>query len=316
MKKQLTAILTSALLLCSLTACKDSAGGGQGDNSSQNDVSQCSSDLSNSSADNSSSENSSDKINGSAFDKDTLYVYGEVEIPTLSSSDVIDSKDKTIGQMLIETQTVGDYTLKLIGKNVYHGDELSDDCFYALELDVQVEKDGKLLKTEDDDNHYQHGLIGPAAPLEVFKVYSSRIGTYLDLYELEKPVIAMRYYMDESDLLVKEAVSFGIIIDDVTYFGFNTMADAQTCVTMPYDESRKQNNVPNPEDNWIGWWSLCSQDKFTTEDNHTLVDNELGIKYVFDMETALEVKTPEVNKNVGFITQPYTARILWETVKG
>lgn len=51
MKKQLTAILTSALLLCSLTACKDSAGGGQGDNSSQNDVSQCSSDLSNNSND-------------------------------------------------------------------------------------------------------------------------------------------------------------------------------------------------------------------------------------------------------------------------
>lgn len=61
---------------------------------------------------------------------------------------MIGSKDNTIGQMLIETQSVGDYTLKLIGKNVFHGNELADDCFYAFELEVQVEKDGKLLETE------------------------------------------------------------------------------------------------------------------------------------------------------------------------
>lgn len=154
-------------------------------------------------------------------------------------------------------------------------------------------------------------MIGPQAPLELFKVYTNRIGTYLDLYELEKPVIAMRYYMDEPDLAVTEAV----IIDDVTYFNFNTMAQAQTGVTMPYDESQTQNNVVNPEDNWIGWWSLCSQDKFTVEDNHTLVDGELGIKYVFDMETTLEVKTPDINEKVEFTSSGFKARILWDTVK-
>ncbi len=221
--------------------------------------------------------------------------------------------ERTIGNMLIETQTVGDYTLKLIGKDVYSYESDRDECFYAQELEVQVEKNGKTLETEERYNRYQHGLIGPTAPLEHFRIYKDRIGTYLDLYELEKPVIAMRYYMDSPDLLVKEAVSFGIIIDDVSYFCFNTLAQAQTCVTSPYESiTFQQPNIPNTEHRWIGWWSLCSQDKFTVEDNHTLVDNELGIKYVFDMKTPLELKSPEISPD-NFSNGPFC--ILWESVK-
>jgi len=215
--------------------------------------------------------------------------YGETEIPVVSdvSSDEIIAN--SIEKMVFETKTIGDYTVKLVGSHVYkRGDkEKFSDVICANQLHAYIEKDGKFIdKAElDVENFVSDTITDEADGANEYRLFKDKIGSYLSVYDLEYPVIALSFWFDDAinPRMVKNTVSFAAIKDDYLITQVEMLADVGTaaqnvkdiCDDYPYDSLRPNINS--------GFYStaLSSGEQLQIVNKTTLVDENAGIKFSF-----------------------------------
>lgn len=245
----------------------------------------------------SGSQTSSSESTISESKSDIPSVYGETEIPV--AADVYDATENgnSLEKMVFETHTIGDYTVKLVGKYVYKLDkEGCSNAVFANSLEVYTEKDGKLLETGDNANSasYKSTLINTYTGAHEFVVREDKIGSYLDVYDLEYPVISMRYYFDEviNPRVIKQLTDFAVIKDDTLFGCYALNAQAGTGAKYYSPEIYGGENysfpynsyAPNTKDE-ICKSALFAADKFRIADKSTLFDDEAGIKFTFDFDS-------------------------------
>lgn len=308
MKKQIAAILTAALVLCSFVGCSE--GGLEnhpGTSGSVNDGSSSSSE--NTSAD-SNSESGTLENSGTTESKPiekTTSVYGETEIPDIPCGDKDfegkastmtdhDALEQCLDSMVFETHTFGDYKISLVGDDVRTDKSNFPGSIYTQNLRVEVEKNGEKM---DGSGKYNDTVIYVVQFRTEYRIFEDKIGSYLDVYELENPVIAMRYfYEDDSARAVTKAVEFATIRNDEICSGFVGKSAEGTGVVFNPDMNDKDPRTIlalNNEDGGICRVSLFVADEFKIVDNKTLVDEEAGIKYIFNFSnpTQIELYTTE-----------------------
>lgn len=225
-------------------------------------------------------------------------VYGETEIPDIPCEDA-DEEGRSHGRMedecvlegclksmVLETHTCGEYKISLVGKNVRTDKENFPGSIYARGLYIEVEKNGTVIS----DTVIPRGYCGmftyvPQFPAD-YRLFEDKIGSYIDLYELDNPVIAMRYYYDDDpDRIVKKAVDFAVIRNNELCTGFLGISGKETGIVL--NTNRSSNKLStilalNSEDGEACLLSTFSADEFEVLDNKTLLDKEAGIKFTFD----------------------------------
>ena len=315
MKKQISAIITSALILASLTACSDKVntpGNGEQDpvtqsstESSSNDSIPDTSFLGNTQgedvSDNSSTKLGCIKIRG---------IYGETEIPDIHYEDADSEGCITnspyyddvgyvgLESMEFESHTFGDYTIKLVGRYVRTDKEHFPDRIYASGLSVEVEKDGVKLS---EDGYYTHPIhdLGPQYHPE-YTILTDKIGSYLDFYDLEYPVISMRYYYNDDSKWESEldrSVDFSVVIDGRCLSGFGGVCEPG-CGRL--FDTNAEKFVFNKG------FTTCraavfEADKFKVIDKNTLFDEDAGITYTFNFADPPQFELYTAEKTVGSI---------------
>ncbi len=232
-----------------------------------------------------------------------VYVYGETEIPDIPSTlgseegftdEHLDENmdfSKCLDSMVFETHTLGEYKISLVGDSVRTDKENFPGSIYAENLRVEVEKNGVKLGKSDEYHPagaYYCDSFTYVAQFVQFRLFADKIGTYIDMYELEQPVIAMRYYYDDNPArLVTKAVEFVSLQNDEIGDGYVGVSEKGTGVaynsdpddTVPWNYTAL---IPNDEDGTYCRLSLFEAEEFKITDPNTLVDEEAGIKYTFD----------------------------------
>lgn len=313
MKKQISAIITAMLILGSLTACSDKSnapGNGEPDPVTQsstesltNDSSPDTSFLGNTGS-KSEPDNSFEDIN--PYERkypfiDKRGVYGETEIPDFHIDKSTSEGCEQLGvywvpmgleSMEFESLTYGGYTIKLVGKNVRTDEENFPGKIFMGSCFVEIEKDGGELfitGVPDDVTGYAGAQYQPGCLL-----YADKIGSYLDIHDMELPVLAMRYYFGDSpERLVHKAVDFAFLKDGEWHNGFTGKFEPGCGVYWDWKQFDKEIigekiNVPN-EHFTVCVAALFEADKFKLVDKNTLLDEEAGITYTFDFELKTRV---------------------------
>lgn len=315
MKKQIAAIISAALILTGLTACgnasdtRESAEQSPGtQNSTDNPPNGSGLDTSlienlkgNDVSDGSSSELDYDYVTEHRFDKviKTRGVYGETEIPDIHYENA-DSEGcvthspfgdewQYIGleSMEFETHTFGDYTIRLVGHNVRTDKDFFPDRIFGS-LELEVEKDGEVISTGGYSLDITGGAGAQYYPEQL--LFPDKIGSYLDIYGLEYPVVAMNYYFgDNPERLVHKCVEFGVLSNGEFLQGFVGVCEPGCGVAYDFENctSPETINAVNKE------FSNCraalfEAEKFKVADERTLVDEEADIAYKFDFTISQE----------------------------
>lgn len=333
MKKQITAIISATLILANLTACSN-ASNTQG-NSEQDSGTQSSSENSlvesspvTSFLDNSKEENVSD-TSSSDFDYDYVWehrfdnvikmrgVYGETELPDIHYENANSEGCVThspfgeewqyvgLESMEFETHTFGDYTIRLIGHNVRTDKEFFPDRIFGS-FEVEVERDGAVITS----GGYSLAITGGAGaqfyPEQL--LFPDKIGSYLDIYDLEYPVIAMNYYFgDNPERYVHQCVEFGVLLDDEYLKGFVGVCEPGCGVDFDFENCTSPETINAVNRDFSSCRAaLFESEKFNAIDEKTLVDEDAGIIYTFDFTPRIsseklpsELYTAE--KNVGSV---------------
>ncbi len=217
-----------------------------------------------------------------------VYVYGEVEIPDIPGGTedpegtigVVFDASNCLDSMVFETHTVGEYKISLIGDSVRTDKENFPGNIYAENLYVEVEKNGEKLSGKG--NYFIMFIYVPQR--SEFWLFEDKIGTYIDLYELEQPVIALRYYYDDNPKrIVKKAVQFITLQNDEICCPFAGASKRGTGVDFNSDSHESYADIlaPNKEDG-ICYLSIFEAEEFQIIDANTLFDEEAEIKYTFD----------------------------------
>lgn len=295
MKRQITAALAAAFLLGSLAACGNSdatAAGGAGDESVQNKNAQDESTQEESAQEESTQEECAEKVR---------YSYGEAEIPDIPCGDgsfegkadcQADSEDsiklqQALGSMVFETHTFGDYTVSLVGDSVRTDEADFPGSIYVQNLRVELEKNGVMI---EKDGGYNETFTYVTQFYTEYRLFADKIGNYLDIYDLDCPVIAMRYYYDnDPERTVKTAVEFAVLREDTFYEGFVGMCEEGLGVMLNPDHAAETATmlVLNSVDNKVCRMGIFGSDEFTAADGKTLLDEEAGIRYTFDFSDPL-----------------------------
>lgn len=300
MRKQTAALLTSLLLLSCITGCSDnkSIPSDKKDNfiSSPSHSAELSKPETVDSVSSSNDENKIVRVN-----------YGDAEIPdihyekiTEEGSAIFIADDNpisgTLDAMIFETHTVGDYTFSLVGENVRTDLANFPDKIFAKSLYVEVLKNGMLI--ENGKSNLRDESTGVSnARFECF-VMKDKIGNYVDLYELEKPIIAVHYFYPDDGREVTSVVSFNYIKDHKLYdhnLGIHSPKTGIVIDTMPglamNDGSGEYNKVFGrlkdvTVNGDLTWCSITASDELLVVDDKTLEDNVAGIRYAFDFDNA------------------------------
>lgn len=293
MKRKSILILTALFAICSLTACNENESGNGNSSIISNNSN---SGAANSQNDNNSSESQSKNESSNPEEQSaekTVGVYGETEIPDIPCGDAetegkaaINGENEalkaSLDSMVFEKVTYGDYTVKLVGDKVRTDTANFPGSIYAQNLRVEVEKNGKNI---EGSGNYSDTATYTSQYLTEYRLFEDKIGSYLDVYELEQPVIAMRYfYDDDADRTVTKAVEFAVIKDDKLYADFTADSKAGTGVSINPDNSGGDLSkmlIVNTEDNTCRL-SVFAADEFTVTDKTTLTDADAGIKYTFN----------------------------------
>ncbi len=302
MKRQIAAILTAALVLCTFTGCSE--GGLEDQSGTSNSVSggsSLSSDGTYSSSENTSadskSESSTLENSSTPESKPTEKVtgiYGETEIPDIPCGDKDyegkastmadhDTLKQCLDSMVFETHIFGDYKVSLIGEGIRTDKTNFPGSIYSQKLRVEVEKNGEKI----DGVGMYNGIIVYLDQFRTeYRLFEDKIGSYLDVYELDVPVIAMRYFYDnDPGRTVTKAVEFATIMNDEINTGFVGLSKKGTGI---YLNRNPDVNDPttmldvNSEDDELCSVSVFAADEFKVIDGKTLVDEEAGIKYTFN----------------------------------
>lgn len=315
MKKQITAMITTAFILAAFTACERSV-----PESRQDSQAPSSSESGNSSsvADKNvmfSADYSSDDVKNDAADVnsgDGMYpvtatcrgtecyyadiegVYGETGIPDIPC-DNVDAQGSVrpiqvtpigLESMVFETRTFGDYTVKLVGQYVRTDEENFPGTIYARHLYIEIENEKLPLSGNDGKIFYAPTILGQGVFKPEYRVFPDRIGTYLDIYDLEYPIVAMRYYLDDTPEYVaddiSETVRFAMILPNRnSAVSLTGSCEAGLGVVFDTEPSDKVEIVTNSE-TVSGWPSVLCGNDIEVVDKKTLIDETAGIKYSFD----------------------------------
>lgn len=286
MKKQLTALLTTALLITSLTGCKE------GNNSSQDfptnsDINNSSSENAGSSQNTSSDESSFKSETTSQATENVVRVqYKDAQIPDIhcetgdsqgrvSFWDKNSRIDGTLDGIVFETHTLGDYTINLIGDGVRTDLANFPDKIFAKDLYIEVSKDGTII--QDGTAHCCNAAFGVGETTPEKVLLNEKIGNYVDGYELERPVIALRYFFSENNE-VKNFFEFFEIYNDESLWGDHVNKHApNTGVVVDGSPVVKLNT----QDGELCRLGTFSADEFTVIDSKTLEDGTAGVRYNF-----------------------------------
>lgn len=314
MKKHIASILTLALILCSLTACREGVAenlpGDQGSavDSTVSDTESSSSDLESSSADH-SSDSTPESGDNTTDEPKEIGVYGETEIPDIPcgdpdfegkanytdpDSETAKRLEQCLDSMVFETHTYGEYTISLIGDRVRTDKANFPDSIYAETLRVDVLRNGEKIGERESyftgSGMLTYLLMGNTE----FRLFTDKIGSYLDFYELDTPVIAMRYYYKEDEgREVTKAVGFSTIGEDEIYDSLWGSCEKGTGITFNPDSTVNDPGSKlafNTEDDWSCSVSVFATDKFRIADGKTLVDDKAGVKYTFDFSDPYELE--------------------------
>lgn len=276
MKKQALAMILSAAVITSLTACGASP-------SEKTPV------------------NSAPESSASPAANAPMAVYGETDIPEFSGSSFgedgrltlmayadEDYSESCLDKMVFETHVVGDYTLRLTGETVRVNPDFPDRIF-VREPRVEVEKNGVILERGASFGSY----VIAVDQLNEYVLYKDKIGSYVDLYELDVPVIAVRYFYDGS-AEIRSAVNFATIQNGEVCDGFAGVCVEGTGLEPDEDTSSKLPVMTN-EEKVTCRVALCAANEFNVLDGKTLADEAAGIKYTFDFreEPQFELFTAE-----------------------
>jgi len=230
-----------------------------------------------------------------------MAVYGETDIPEFSGSSFgedgrltlmayadEDYSESCLDKMVFETHVVGDYTLRLTGETVRVNPDFPDRIF-VREPRVEVEKNGVILERGASFGSY----VIAVDQLNEYVLYKDKIGSYVDLYELDVPVIAVRYFYDGS-AEIRSAVNFATIQNGEVCDGFAGVCVEGTGLEPDEDTSSKIPVKVNGEKS-VCRVALCAADEFKVLDGKTLADEAAGIKYTFDFreEPQFELFTAE-----------------------
>lgn len=232
------------------------------------------------------------------------FVYGETEIPDFHVEGdeegcirSLENFSRGLESMVLETKTVGDYKVKLVGENVRTDLAYYPDKIFATNYLVEVEKDGKTLGS----GRLPKSLLGLAQASHEFRFFKDKIGSYLDVYEMKQPVIAMKYYYDDASSVtdLSKIVTFAMISPEEQMMmlegNFGRGIAASYNMSSPSDMKEIVTNAElfaeNPDLDGTGQWlnahSIFVADKFRIADYKTLVDDEAGIKFTFNFNVYL-----------------------------
>lgn len=299
MKKQITAVITTALILANLTACTNSSiedrSGNQGSVNTNSENTPSNLRNENNPLENSSTTESkpTEKVTG---------IYGETEISDIPCGEldyegkavVMQERDalkQSLDSMVFETHTFGDYTVSLVGDNVRTDKANFPGSIYTQKLRVEVEKNGAKI---EGDGYYNKTVIYESQYCTEYRLFADKIGSYLDVYDLENPVIAMRYfYDDESAREVTKAVEFATIQNDKVYSGFvgTSVKDTGVVINPNMDGNVTSTILAlNASDGENCRVSIFATDEFDVVDDKTLTDNEAGIRYIFEFSNPPQMK--------------------------
>lgn len=298
MKKQIAVVLIATFILTNITACHENVPQIQPENQvSVSDSSSPVAEASNTKSDNTqttASESDTDINTENEPAEKVRAIYGETEIPDIAcGSDTNEGKASTVtdsealkqclDSMVFETHTFGDYKVSLVGDNVRIDKENFPDSIYTQKLRIEVEKNGVKISR---DGYYCDTFVYVSQFAVEYRLFTDKIGSYIDIYELDYPVIAMRYYyVDDSKSSVKSAVEFATIQNDEVCNGFVGVSEKGTGVVLNPDTDRSESDpmlVLNPEDGANCRISVFESDKFNIVDSKTLSDEAAGIKYTFN----------------------------------
>lgn len=300
MKKEIAAALTAAAILSSFTSCNknittqshppNQSSPGNADTSATAAEASCAE------SDNTQTtdyENSTNSTMESDHVENVRAIYGEIEIPDIPCKNG-DEEGKTHGTMeddgvpencldsiVLETHTSGQYKISLVAENVRTDKENFPGIIFARKLRIEAEKNGTAIESCGHAGYYCNMLLGvPQFPTD-FRIFEDKIGSYTDLYELDDPVIAMRYfYNDDPERTVKKAIDFAIIHNNELTSGFFALSGKGTGIVLDsYGDFFLGLNSKRGE---VCRMSIFSADEFEVLDSKTLLDNAAGIKYTFN----------------------------------
>lgn len=310
MKRQIVAAFMAVFILVGLVACGSDGGTEQsGRRSLVNNDSEIDSDSGVASYSKLDVSDSGETEAGGAKDESTQdestekvrYIYGKTAIPDIPCGDgdfegkadlVWESEDRVklqqaLDSMVFESHNFGDYMVSLVGDSVRIDEANFPGSIYTQNLRVEVEKNGVMI---EEDGGYNDTFTYATQFYTEYRLFTDKIGNYLDVYDLDCPVIAMRYYYDDDpERTVKTAVEFAVLREDTFYEGFVGMCDEGIGVMLNPDHATRPATmlVLNNADNGVCRMGIFGSDEFTAVDGRTLIDEEAGIRYTFDFSDPL-----------------------------
>ena len=312
-KKLATTIFTFSLVLMSLTACDSSEPDSQ-ETSHAAESTAISLPESTTSPESPVIESTVSMPENPPVEKEkTVGIYGETEIPdihirssgegtaiTYEESDQL-ALEESLDSMIFETHPFGEYTVRLVGDKVRTDNEYFPGVIYVQNPRAEFEKDGTII--EECEAAYTEYNIFMAMFAREFTLIPDKIGTYLDWYELECPVLAMKYYYpDDPETTVKQVLEFRPLRDGKIERLWARSDKGIGVRNGDYDDTKGHMNFKLVDEDGGGFTlSTFSADRFAIADSNTLIDEEAGVKYTFDFEECFKPNSP----NVGYL---YTAK--------
>lgn len=282
MKKKIFSAITAALILTSMTACKENVSenrpDAQGSSAADNSAPVSSEDPSSAENENSSDNSGAD----SEPAKKDRAVYGETEIPDISSGE---TDLQPLESMVFEVYKFGDYSISLIGEDVKTNKNLCPGEIIMSALRIEVEKDGVALGDAGYIDEFSWGAQYP-----VLTLFEDKLGSYISLYDMEVPVIAMKYYFPESAPTdVEKAMMFATIQNGAVDNGFvgsacDPIGVGLTSKVVDGKQIYLTSGSENKSDETNRYRAfIFGSEEFEVVDGQTLVDKDAGIRYKFDL---------------------------------
>lgn len=195
------------------------------------------------------------EVSGSDADVLSDYVdYNSVQIPVLpydSSVGFTQPYDGSLEKVVFDTKKAGDYTVCLLGEYVMRSDLQNDDVIHSYYLNVAVSGDGETFETCFVPSGFEGVSQGG------FRLYDDRIPQYLTVYEMDVPLIVLRYMTEDGSIIG----------------AFYTIKNGSPEIIMG-DRSAVG-------DYGTGICSPLSDSLVSVYNTNTLIDTENGVTYIF-----------------------------------
>ena len=319
MKKFFATFPALTLMLTSLTACNSITPVDESKTESSFTESTVilSTESTTSSAESTAIESTTDMSNLTPVER-VVGIYGETEIPDIHITSDAEGKaisyeeshklalEQSLDSMIFETHTFGEYTVRLVGDKVRTDETFFPGSIYTQNLRIECEKNGVILDGYVKPFAYFNEYVNYMSMfMTEYRLLADKIGSYLDWYELEYPVIAVKYYYEaDPEVTVTKVVEFNVIHEDRVKYQFWGTFDK--CIGVdPLDNGDDREHpklILLEEDGVLAPLGTFSADRFAIADSNTLIDEEAGVKYTFDFEECFKPNSPKA----GYIL--YTAK--------